>query len=114
MGNLKGIETNLRRAREFKGISQESMAHELGISQNAYSMLENGRSKLTTERLDMILDILTMSLQDLLAFSDHVTFSKCNQAYCMNNTVHNYNVRLDEIEQRLKNLERFLKNENQD
>jgi transcriptional regulator with XRE-family HTH domain len=49
---------NLRRIREY---SQDFMAYKLGISQNAYSKLESGKTPLTIDRYFKISDLLHIS-----------------------------------------------------
>lgn len=46
--------------------SQEYMAHQLSISQNAYSKLERGLTNLNLERLRDIADIFGVSMRDLV------------------------------------------------
>src|SRR5690606_32454125 len=46
--------------------SQEYMAHQLSISQNAYSKLERGLTNLNLERLREIADIFGVSMRDLM------------------------------------------------
>jgi len=56
----------IRRIRRMKEYSQEYMAFRLGISQNAYSRLEIGRTHLTIERLFEICTILDINPFQLL------------------------------------------------
>jgi transcriptional regulator with XRE-family HTH domain len=55
---IKSINVNIRCIREHKHYSQDYLAAKLGISQNAYSKLELGRTNLTLERLFFIAQIL--------------------------------------------------------
>ena len=50
----------------IKGYSQEYMAFRLDISQNAYSKLERGETKLTVRRFYEIAEILEISIDNLL------------------------------------------------
>jgi transcriptional regulator with XRE-family HTH domain len=52
------ITQKIRRLRELRNYRQEYMAEQLGISQNAYSRLENGETKLDVERLRKIAEVL--------------------------------------------------------
>lgn len=56
----------VRRARNF---SQEYMAYKLSISQNAYSKIENGKSKCTAYRLIIIMNLLDLEPSKLLQLS---------------------------------------------
>jgi transcriptional regulator with XRE-family HTH domain len=56
----------LKKYRELRNYSQEYLANQLGISQNAYSKVESNQTKLTVSRLKMIASILDVSEEDLL------------------------------------------------
>lgn len=55
---MEKVLEKLKEARKEKGLSHENMAMELGISQGAYTNIENSESKLTVERLLKISQIL--------------------------------------------------------
>ena len=57
---------NIRDLRQEKSYSQEYMAFKLTFSQNAYSKLERGVTRLTLERLAQIAEILETSIADLM------------------------------------------------
>ena len=57
---------NIKRIRKQKGFSHENMAHELDISQVAYSKLEKSDTKLSVERLYKIAEILETKVGDIL------------------------------------------------
>lgn len=62
--------------REIKNYTQEYMASELNISQNAYSRIELNKTKLTTALAEKIANILEVSLTDLLSKDNPIiTFS---------------------------------------
>ena len=54
----KTAATNIRRARETRNYTQEYLAAQLNISQNAYSKIELGYTKITIDRLFHIAVIL--------------------------------------------------------
>jgi transcriptional regulator with XRE-family HTH domain len=64
--DLKPLLRTIRRKREEKGLTQEYMAKKLSTSQNVYSKLELGQTKLTVERLTIICEILNLELKELL------------------------------------------------
>ncbi len=53
---------NIKKIRETKGISQEYMAMELGISQSTYTKVERGEVNLYVDRLLKIAKILDVGL----------------------------------------------------
>jgi transcriptional regulator with XRE-family HTH domain len=54
---------SLRRLREY---SQDFMAFKLGISQNAYSKVESGKTPLTMDRFFKIAELLAVSPMHLM------------------------------------------------
>jgi transcriptional regulator with XRE-family HTH domain len=71
MGNtvdfkIKAIAANIRHKREQKNYTQEYLACKLQISQNAYSKIELGYTKITVERLFQIAGILEMNIMELI------------------------------------------------
>jgi len=54
--NIKN--NNLRKIRREKDLTQEYIAFELGISQKAYSDIENGKTKINQQYLEKIASIL--------------------------------------------------------
>lgn len=67
---IKAIAANIRNKREYRNYTQEYLAAKLDISQNAYSKIELGYTKITVERLFQIADVLEFDITDLL-YTDH-------------------------------------------
>jgi transcriptional regulator with XRE-family HTH domain len=65
MYNIEIIGTNIRNARLFRNYSQDYLAYKLKISQNAYSKVELGYTKITLERFIKIAEILEVDINDL-------------------------------------------------
>jgi transcriptional regulator with XRE-family HTH domain len=63
---IKAIAASIRKKRESKNYTQEYLAYKLNISQNAYSKIELGYTKITVERLFQIADVLEISATELL------------------------------------------------
>ena len=66
----------LRLFREFRNYSQEYVAEKLGITQTAYSRIENNQTKVTADRLSQLADILNVPISELL--SDKEPVIQCN------------------------------------
>lgn len=64
MGSEIGM--RIKKIREFRNYTQEHMASKLDISQNAYHKLENGTTKLTTDRLETLAQILDVPAESIL------------------------------------------------
>jgi len=60
----KAILDKLISIRKEKGVTQYQVGDKLGISDNAYSKLENGHTNLDVQRLIFILQIFDVSLSD--------------------------------------------------
>jgi transcriptional regulator with XRE-family HTH domain len=67
---MNNIGATIRRIRESKGLSQESIANELGINQSTYGKLERDASKLSLERLDIIAKFLKEDLGSILGIAN--------------------------------------------
>jgi transcriptional regulator with XRE-family HTH domain len=63
---IKAVAVNIRNKREKLNYTQEYLAVKLGISQNAYSKIELGYTKITVERLFQIAEILETDLIELI------------------------------------------------
>ena len=53
--------------REIRNIKQTDIAERLGISQNAYSRLEQNQTKLSIEQAEKLAEIFGVSLTDLIS-----------------------------------------------
>jgi transcriptional regulator with XRE-family HTH domain len=61
------IHHNLKKLREFRNYSQDFMAKKLGKSQNAYSKMENGRTKIKEEEIIKLAELLEVTTTQLLS-----------------------------------------------
>lgn len=77
---MKQVVENIKKVRKDKGISHEYIAHQLNISQAAYSKLEKNDTKLTVERLYKIAQVLEVSIPDLLNIDARNIFNQSNHA----------------------------------
>lgn len=69
----------LRTLRQQKGLSQENIAHELGISQKAYSKIEKGESSLSHDKIIKIAKILETTPKEICPI--HTECSQNNSNY---------------------------------
>ena len=63
---IKAVAAAIRKKREMRNYTQEYLAYKLNISQNAYSKIELGYTKITLERLFDIADILEFNVVDFI------------------------------------------------
>ncbi len=66
----KHVAGNIRKIRAFRNYTQDYLAAKLEISQNAYSKIELGYSKITLERLYNICSILEVDILQILNFEN--------------------------------------------
>ena len=67
---IKSVAVNIRKIREHLNYTQEYLAMKLNISQNAYSKIELGYTKITLERLYQIAQVLEVDLIELIKAND--------------------------------------------
>ncbi len=75
---MEHVLEKIREVRKQKGYSHEYIAHELDISQVAYSKLEKNETKLTVERLYKLAEILETPITDLLDVKANNIFNQHN------------------------------------
>ena len=63
---VKAIAAAIKNKRIYRNYTQEYLALKLHISQNAYSKIELGYTKITLERLFQIADILEFDVVDFI------------------------------------------------
>lgn len=70
--------SKIRFFRELKGISQEAIAKQLGISQQAFQKIESGSTRLDLDRANQIVQELDLQLDFLLSFSPANYWYNCS------------------------------------
>ncbi|WP_294288906.1 helix-turn-helix transcriptional regulator [uncultured Chryseobacterium sp.] len=65
---VKDLGFKLRKLREEKGVSQQTLAIDLGISQSKVSKIENGTEKITVSYFIKILTYFSLSSQEIIDF----------------------------------------------
>ncbi len=110
------IGENLRKIREIKGIKQESIAKQLGITTNGYGKIERGETSLNIKRLEEIAQILGVNALDVMQFDENIIFninSMSNSA--PNGTVNNYSLSNEErqfLSEQIKSLTELVEKQN--
>ena len=66
---MKVCGQNIRKIRRSKDFTQEYMAFEMGISQKAYSDIENSKVKINIEILTKVSNILEIKPSDICSIS---------------------------------------------
>ena len=63
---MNTIGNKIRQRREEKGLSQDSLAHELGITQPSYARLEKQDERISITRLMQIANLLKITVAELI------------------------------------------------
>ncbi len=71
MSTQELIASKIRILREVHNYTQEHVANVLDISQNTYSLIEKGETKLTVDRLERLANLYQMELIDLFRMNEH-------------------------------------------
>jgi len=74
----------IKMLREIKGFSQEAIALEIGLSQQAFQKIETGVSKISIERANKIAKSLELDLESLLNFQPNNYLNNCTQSGIIN------------------------------
>lgn len=64
---------NLKTFRQLKGMTQQQVADEIGISQGNYSGLESGKFQPSLNTLKLLADLFGQSIDELVGFIQFVT-----------------------------------------
>ena len=78
MINIKKVGEHIKRVREERNYSQQYLAQELGISQKAYSKIENSQTNITLSHLDRISQVLETSVNQLLGTDGSSVYNNYN------------------------------------
>lgn len=70
MNVTQNLSNKIKLLREVHNYTQEYVAGVLDISQNTYSLLEKGETKLTIDRLDKLAQLYKMDVVDLIQSND--------------------------------------------
>ena len=75
---METIYNNIKKFRELKSVTRESMAHELGLSLSGYSKLERGEVDITISKIYKIAEVLKISVEQILNFDASQIFNVSN------------------------------------
>jgi len=100
MNAIEHLSTKLRVLREVHDYTQEYVAGVLEISQNTYSLIEKGESKLTIDRLEKLATLYRMNLADLINLNEQTYINTIthSQGVCSQNVNINHSLKDEERE----------------
>ena len=98
------IKKNIRQVRKSRKITQEEMAHKLGISLTAYRDLEKGNTSVMNGNVMKMADLLETSAEELiLGYRPAQT-----EGFALEDIRQEYGVRITSLEKRIMDLEKLL------
>ncbi len=77
----------IRKLRELKNLTQEHIAHELGMSVSGYGRIERDEVRLDSDKLMKVSEVLGVPVEEILRFDEKLVF----QNYGGQNTNNGYN-----------------------
>ncbi len=98
------IKNNIRQIRKSRRITQEEMAHKLGISLTAYRDLEKGSTSVMNGNVMKIADLLETSTEELILGYRPSQM----EGFVLDDIKQEYGVRITSLEQRIGDLEKLL------
>jgi transcriptional regulator with XRE-family HTH domain len=72
------IGQKIKKLRELKNLNQQYVAKEVGMTQGAYSKIEQGDSDLSYSKLEKISEALGLKPEDVISFNDQMVFNVSN------------------------------------
>ena len=70
------IGDNIRKLRELRGLSQENVASDLGMSPTGFGKIERNEVSITIDKLTKVAKVLDTSIETILDFDDKTVFIK--------------------------------------
>lgn len=100
----RSIKQNIRSARKSRKLTQEDMAHRLGISLTAYRDMEKGDTSIVNTNLNKVADILTTSAEELVLGYRPIQM----QGPGVEDIKEEYGSRVSVLERRIADLEKLV------
>lgn len=95
--------------RKDRGLSQMEVAEKIGLSQNSYSRIERGVTRLSVEKIEQIADALGVNFDMILTLSDRT--QRAIDADWEDEKIDKYNAMIEEnekLESRIEELESVI------
>ena len=115
MDNIS-IKKNIRRMRRAHKMTQEEMAHKLGISVTAYRDFEKGGTSIVNSNVMRLADLLNTSSEELVlgyrpSQMDGIMLEDVRQEY--GDRIDNLNRRVADLDKLVKSLEETISSKNE-
>jgi transcriptional regulator with XRE-family HTH domain len=76
--NVLSLAKKVRKIREFKGFSQENIAHDLGLSTSHYAKLERGEVRFSLEHLGKLADLYNLQIESFFTCDEQQIINQSN------------------------------------
>lgn len=80
------VQDKIRAVRQQQDLSQEQVAEMLDLTPQAYSKIEQGKTKLSIDRIQQIANIFNIDITDLISNNDKGIFLLINESSNENST----------------------------
>ncbi len=65
----------IKKLRELQNLTQDYVAQQLGVTQSAYSKIENDEVDVSYSKLELIAKALDIKPEDIITFNEHIVFN---------------------------------------
>ena len=96
------IKDNIRRIRKRSGMTQEDMAHELGISLTAYRDLERGATNIVNSNVARIAEITGTTTEEVLGYTTVPDEDRIQDVQV------EYGAKIENLQTRINDLEKIV------
>ena len=96
------IKDNIRRIRKRSGMTQEDMAHELGISLTAYRDLERGATNIVNSNIARIAEITGTTTEEVLGYTTVPDEDRIQDVQV------EYGAKIENLQTRINHLEKIV------
>lgn len=96
------IKDNIRRIRKRSGMTQEDMAHELGISLTAYRDLERGATNIINSNIARIAEITGTTTEEVLGYTTVPDEDRIQDVQV------EYGAKIENLQTRINDLEKIV------
>ena len=96
------IKDNIRRIRKRSGMTQEDMAHELGISLTAYRDLERGATNIVNSNIARIAEITETTTEEVLGYTTVPDEDRIQDVQV------EYGAKIENLQTRINDLEKIV------
>jgi transcriptional regulator with XRE-family HTH domain len=115
---MNNVGDRIRQLREMKGLSQDYMASQLGLTQPSYSRLEKNDERLTITRLQQIAELLETSIDYLfnkLTDEEHISIKNTKfinernsqKIYAEKADLHSLRFEVEELKKQIQQIKKI-------